>query len=79
MQIPSTLSLPLPMSQFHDVDGFTLTNCFVFHRKEFFKSCLDVTDLLVVLATFILDFVLGFLAEVNYGRYTMLFINMSKT
>lgn len=38
-----------------------------------------MTDLLVVLATFILDFVLGFLAEVNYGRYTMLFINMSKT
>lgn len=27
-----------------------------------------MTDLVVVLATFILDFVLGFLAEVNYGR-----------
>lgn len=41
----------------------------IFYRgKEFFKSCLDVTDLLVVLATFILDFILGFLAEVNYGR-----------
>lgn len=41
----------------------------IFYRgKEFFKSCLDVTDMLVVLATFILDFVLGFLAEVNYGR-----------
>lgn len=41
----------------------------IFYRgKEFFKSCLDVTDLVVVLATFILDFILGFLAEVNYGR-----------
>ena len=27
--------------------------------------------MLVVLATFILDFILGFLAEVNYGRYTV--------
>lgn len=42
---------------------------FFFCRKEFFKNCLDVTDMLVVLATFIIDFVLGFLAEVNYGRY----------
>ncbi|XP_056011438.1 phosphatidylinositol 3,4,5-trisphosphate 3-phosphatase TPTE2-like [Ostrea edulis] len=41
----------------------------IFYRgKEFFKNCLDVTDMLVVLATFIIDFVLGFLAEVNYGR-----------
>ncbi|XP_061189003.1 phosphatidylinositol 3,4,5-trisphosphate 3-phosphatase TPTE2-like [Saccostrea echinata] len=41
----------------------------IFYRgKEFFKSCLDVTDMVVVLATFIIDFVLGFLVEVHYGR-----------
>jgi hypothetical protein len=35
--------------------------------------------MLVVLATFIIDFVLGFLAEVNYGRYVTYVLKFGST